>query len=131
MKSSRAWRQSIAVFATAASIVTLTEANPAVASGSAAFVNHADIRDWLADGEHGLWIEAGNGSWFYARFAGVCHGVNSTNAVDFDTPATGNIDHRSAVIVPGGMRCRFQSFAPSGGPPKNRNADVLLQPQSQ
>ena len=131
MKSSRARRQSIAVFTAAASIVTLTEANPAVASGSAAFVHHADMRDWLADGERGLWIEAGNGSWFYARFAGVCHGVNSTNAVAFDTPATDNIDRRSAVIIPGGIRCRFQSFARSDGPPQNRNADLLLQPQSQ
>jgi len=131
MKISRAWRQSIAVFATAASIVTLTEADPAVASGSAAFVHQADMRDWLADGERGLWIEAGNGSWFYARFARACHGMNSTNAVAFDTPATDYIDHSSAVIVPGGMRCSFQSFAPSEGPPKNRNADVLLQPQSQ
>src|SRR5215469_3373950 len=131
MKSSRAWRQSIAVFTAAASIVTLTETNPAVASGSAAFVHHADMRDWLADGDHGLWIEAGNGSWFYARFAGACHGIHSTNAVAFDTPATDNIDDRSAVIVPGGMRCRFQSFAPSAGPPKNRNAALLLQPQSQ
>jgi hypothetical protein len=131
MNSSRAWRHSVAVFTAAASIVTLAEAIPAVASGSAAFVHHADMRDWLADGEQGVWIEAGNGRWFYARFAGVCHGVNSTNAVAFDTPATDNIDQRSAVIVPGGMRCRFQSFAPSDGPPKNRNADLLLQPQSQ
>ena len=44
--------------------------------------------------------EAGNGGWFYARFAGVCHVLNSTNAVAFDTPATDNIDHRSVVIVP-------------------------------
>ena len=131
MKSSRTWRQSIALFATAASLLTFSEASPAIASGPAASMNHADMREWLADGERGLWIEAGNGSWFYARFADVCHGVNSTNALAFDTPASDNIDSRSAVIVPGGMRCRLASFAPSSGPPKDRNADVLPQPQSQ
>jgi hypothetical protein len=89
------------------------------------------MRNWLADGEHGLWIETGNGSWFYARFAGACNGVNSTNAVAFDTSGTNNIDQRSAVIVPGGTRCSFQSFAPSGGPPKNRNANLEMQPQQQ
>ena len=131
MQSSRAWRQSLAVFATAASIVTLAEANPADASGPAAFVNRADMREWLADGERGLWIQAGNLRWYYARFAGICHGVNSTNSLAFDTRASDNIDQKSAVIVPGGTRCRVQSVAPSGGPPKNRYADVLLQPQSQ
>ena len=131
MKSSRAWRQAVIVFATAASFATLSEVNPAIAREPAASVKHADMRDWLADGEHGLWIEAGNGSWFYARFAGICRGVNSTNALAFDTPASDNIDQRSAVIVPGGTRCTLQSFAPSSGPPQNRNADVLPQPQSQ
>ena len=131
MKSSRAWRQSIAVFATAASIVTFAEANPAVASEPTAFVNRADMRDWLADGEQGLWIQAGNLRWYYARFAGICHGVNSTNSLAFDTRASDNIDQKSAVIVPGGTRCRVQWFAGSGGPPKKRYADVLLQPQSQ
>jgi hypothetical protein len=131
MKSSRAWRQSIAAFSAVASIMTLAEANPAVANGPAAFVNRADMRNWLADGEHGLWIQAGNLRWYYARFAGICHGVNSTNSLAFDTRASDNIDQKSAVTVPGGTRCRIQWFALSGGPPKKRYADVLLQPQSQ
>ena len=131
MKSSRAWCQSIAVVATAASILTLAEAIPAIASEPAAFVNRADMRDWLADGERGLWIQAGNLSWYYARFVGICHSVNSTNSLAFDTRASDNIDQNSAVIVPGGTRCRVHWFAPSGGPPMNRYADVLLQPQSQ
>ena len=124
-------RQSIAVFATAASIVTLAGANPAVASGPSAFVNRADMRDWLADGEHGLWIQAGNLRWFYARFVGICRGVNSTNSLAFDTRASDNIDQKSAVIVPGGTRCRVQWLAPSSGPPNKRYADVLPQPQLQ
>ena len=131
MKSSRAWRPAIALLATAASIVTLAEPNPAVVSEPAAFVNRGDMRDWVADGEHGLWIQAGNLRWYYARFVGICHGVNSTNSLAFDTRASDNIDQKSAVIVPGGTRCRVQWFAPSGGPPKKRYADVLLQPQSQ
>ena len=131
MKNSRVWRQSIAVFATAASIVPLAQADPAVGSGPAAFVNRADMRAWLADGEQGLWIQAGNLRWYYARFAGVCHGVNSTNSLAFVTRASDNIDQHCAVILPGGTQCRVQSLVPSGGPPKNRYADVVLQPQSQ
>ena len=101
------------------------------ATAHPAFIKRADMRDWLADGEHGLWIQAGNLRWYYARFVGICHGVNSTNSLAFDTRASDDIGEKSAVIVREGTRCRLQSFTSSGGPPKKRYADVLLQPQSQ
>ena len=66
-----------------------------------------------------------------ARFTGVCHGLNSTNSLVFDTRASGNIDRTSSVVVPGVGRCLVRSLAPCGGPPKNRNADVVLEPQAQ
>ena len=95
------------------------------------FVHRADIRYWLADGERGIWIQGGNSSWFYARFSGACHGLNSTNSLAFDTGSSDHIDRTSSVVLPGGARCEMQTFAPSAGPPKNRNADVLPQPQQQ
>jgi len=95
------------------------------------FVHRTDMRDWLADGERGIWIQGGNSAWFYARFSGACHGFNSTNSLEFDTGSSDHIDRKSSVVLPGGARCEMQTFAPSAGPPKNRNADVLPQPQQQ
>ena len=133
MNNSSAWRTSaaIAVLATAPLTVTVADSNPAIASASATLVKRAEMRHWLADGERGLWIQAANLKWFYARFTGVCHGLNSTNSLVFDTRASGNIDRTSSVVVPGVGRCLVRSLAPCGGPPKNRNADVVLEPQAQ
>ena len=95
------------------------------------FVSHAQLRNWLADGVRGLWIQGGNSEWFYARFSAACHGLNSTNSIVFYTGASGNIDRTTSVVLPGGGRCEMQTFAPSAGPPKNRNADVVPEPQTQ
>ena len=94
-------------------------------------VHRADMRNWLADGERGLWIQGGNAEWFYARFSTACHGLNSTNSLVFDTGSSGNIDRTSSVVLPGGGRCAMQTFAPSAGPSKNRNANVVPAPQTQ
>ena len=98
---------------------------------AAVSVNRADIRNWLADRERGLWIQAANSRWFYARFADVCTGLQSTNSLLLDTGASGRIDRTSSVIPSGHRRCRVQSLVPSSGPPKNRNAGLPLQPQTQ
>jgi hypothetical protein len=133
MNISTAWRATavIAALATAPLNVTLAAWNPPGAAGAAAFVHHADMRNWLADGERGLWIQAGNLEWFYARFSAACHGVNSTNSLVFDTGSSGDIDRTTSVVLPEGGRCQMQTFAPSGGPPANRNADVVPAPQTQ
>ncbi len=94
-------------------------------------VHHADMRNWVADGERGLWIQGGNAEWFYARFSTACRGLNSTNSLVFDTRSSGNIDRTSSVVLAGGGRCAIQTFAPSAGPSKNRNADVVPAPQTQ
>jgi hypothetical protein len=127
------WRTSAAIAALAAADLPMhvAESDPAPAVTAAAFVNHADLMNWLADGERGLWIQVNNLRWFYARFAGVCHGLNSTNSLVFDTRASTKVDRTSSVVVPGRGPCRVQTLVPSSGPPKNRNADVVLQPQTQ
>jgi uncharacterized protein DUF6491 len=132
MSISSTWCMSAAVAVLAAGSFTVAVAEPVAADASTTvFVNHAQMREWLADGERGLWIQAGNLKWFYARFNGVCHGLNSTNSVVFDTRASGNIDRATSVVVPGRGRCTVQTFTASGGPPKKRNADVAWQPQAQ
>jgi hypothetical protein len=108
---------------------------PAVKDAAGTFatpsVQRADMRNWLADGERGLWIQGGNSEWFYARFSAACPGLNSTNSLVFDTGASGNIGRTTSVVLPEGGRCEMQSFSPSAGPPKNRNADVVPVPQEQ
>jgi len=112
-------------------IVTLAQADTAGVAAATAFVNRAEMRNWLADAERGLWIQAANFEWFYARFRGNCHGLSSTNTLVFNTQASGNIDRTSSVVVPGRGRCVVQSVAASSGPPKNRHAGVEPQPQAQ
>jgi len=107
----------IAMLASAPMTVTIAEPNPAAARATAAFVNRAEMIKWVADGELGLWIQARDLKWFYARFTGVCIGVSSTNSLMFNTGASGNIDRTSSVTVPAGGRCRLRSLVPSGGPP--------------
>jgi hypothetical protein len=87
--------------------------------------------NWLADGERGLWIQANNLKWFYARFAQICHGLNSTNSLAFHTLASDNIDRTSFLVLPGGARCFLQSLSPSAGSPKKRSEDALPAPQTQ
>jgi len=98
---------------------------------AAAFLNRTRLHDWLADGERGLWLQAADLRWFYARFPHACHGLGSTNSLSFDTRGSDNIDSRSAVVVPGSGRCTVLSFLPSRGPPQGRNARVVMQPQAQ
>jgi hypothetical protein len=98
---------------------------------TAAFLSHSRLHDWLADGERGLWVQADDLRWFYAGFAHPCHGLSATNSVDFDTRGSGHIDSGSAVVVPGSGRCTFLNFVPSHGPPKDRNANVVPEPQAQ
>jgi hypothetical protein len=93
-----------------------------------AFVDHGAMRNWHADGERGLWIQAGNLRWFYAHFARVCHGLSSTNSLAFETHTSGRIDRSSVLVLPEGERCLVQSFAPSGAPPPAR---VESAPQTQ
>ena len=132
MNFTRAWRIPAVVLVVAMTPLGLTLAGPyleKVHRGS--FVSHAQLRDWLADGERGLWIQAGDLSWFYARFAHACEGLSATNSLLFDTRGSDSIDSTSAVVVPGGGRCTVLTFVPSAGPPKDRNAAVLQQPQAQ
>jgi len=94
-------------------------------------LSHADLLNWLADGEQGLWVQAGNSRWFYARFTNICPGLRSSNSLVFETGASNRIDRTSSVIVSGQQRCSVQNVMPSSGPPKDRNAGVPLQPQTQ
>ena len=132
MGFSRIWRNAVVAITLALSPLgtSIAETSGDGFASTAAFLNHSRLHDWLADGERGLWVQADDLRWFYARFAHACHGL-ATNSVQFDTRGSGHIDSGSAVIVPGSGRCAVLNFVPSRGPPKDRNADVVPMPQAQ
>jgi hypothetical protein len=133
MSYSRIWRTPLITVVLAASPMASAVAGTYLTDvdSTTTFLNHAQLRHWLADGERGLWIQAIDLRWFYARFAHACHGLSATNSLAFDTRGSDTIDSSSAVVVPGGGRCTVQSFLPSQGPPQSRNAGVVMQPQAQ
>jgi hypothetical protein len=126
-------RISLAIAVLMASPLAPTMADPYLIDGDLGALagDHSQLRNWLADGERGIWIQANDLRWFYARFAHACHGLSATNSLVLDTGGSDTIDSNSAVLVPGSGRCTMRSFAPSDGPPKDRNAEVVLQPQAQ
>ena len=129
----RTWRISLVTIVLAVSPMATAVAGPYLTDvdSTTTFLNHAQLRDWLADGERGLWVQAIDLRWFYARFTHACHGLTATNSLSFDTRGSDTIDSRSAVVVPGSGRCTVLSFLPSTGPPKSRKAAVVMQPQAQ
>jgi hypothetical protein len=133
MRLSRTWRIGVATVALVGSPIGATVAGTYLddVDSAATFLNRARLRDWLADGERGLWLQAVDLRWFYARFTHACRGLSATNALSFETRTLDNIDSRSAVLVPGSGRCTVLSFVPSHGPPQSRNASVVMQPQTQ
>ena len=129
----RTWRMPLVTIVLAVSPMATAVAGPYLTDvdSTTTFLSHAQLRDWLADGEQGLWLQAIDLRWFYARFTHACHGLTATNSLSFDTRGSDTIDSRSAVVVPGSGRCTVLSFLPSTGPPKSRNAAVVMQPQAQ
>jgi hypothetical protein len=94
-------------------------------------LDRAEMRNWLADGEKGIWIQMRNLRWFYARLTGGCPGLASTNSLSFGTDRTGHLDRMTSVVVPERGSCRVARLSPSTGPARDRNVKVVLQPQSQ
>jgi hypothetical protein len=129
----RTWRMPLVTIVLAVSPMATAVAGPYLTDvdSTTTFLSHAQLRDWLADGERGLWVQAIDLRWFYARFTHACHGLTATNSLSFDTRGSDTIDSRSAVVVPGSGRCTVLSFLPSTGPPKSRKAAVVMQPQAQ
>jgi hypothetical protein len=130
MSFSRTWRNAILTITLALSPLGTSVAGiyEDGFDSTATFLSHSRLHDWLTDGERGLWVQADDLRWFYARFAHPCHGLSATNSVQFDTRGAGHIDSGSVVTVPESGRCTVLNLVPSRGPPKDRNADVVPVP---
>src|SRR5215469_17005756 len=133
MSFSLTWRIPLVTIVLAASPMATAVAGTYLTDldSTTTFLSRAQLRNWLADGERGLWIQTIDLKWFYARFTHACHGLSATNSLSFDTRGSDTISSTSAVVVPGSGRCTVLSFLPSQGPPQSRNAGVVTQPQAQ
>jgi hypothetical protein len=123
----------------AAAVIGLTMSSVIVAADPASnppatgvpFLYRSEMRDWLADGERGIWIQMRSLKWFYVRLTGHCPGLGTTNSLAFATGASNRLDRMTSVRVPEHGGCRVTQLSPSAGPAKNRTVKVALQPQSQ
>jgi hypothetical protein len=79
----------------------------------------ASIRNWQADGIHGIWVEDAHGNWYYGRFHSPCIGLDLAMTVAFRTGGTSQLDRFSTVLVPGEGRCPLVSFVATTEPPDN------------
>jgi Family of unknown function (DUF6491) len=107
----------LAIIVTAPLRIVLADSNPAHVEASIPFASRGGIRDWSADGDRGLWVQAVNRKWYYAQFMGRCTGLAFATALGFDTHQSA-FDRWSAVVVPGYSRCTLTSLTPSEGPPR-------------
>ena len=93
------------------------ESTVATREASIPFANQGGIWTWEADHDRGLWVQANNHQWYYAKFFAPCYGLNFSNALAFDTRPAGTLDRWSSVTVPNWGTCTFTSLEPSDGPP--------------
>jgi hypothetical protein len=103
MGISRLWRISVAIMVAAASPMAASIADPyLIDRDSGAFVlDHSQLRNWRADGERGIWMQADDLRWFYARFAHTCHGRHTEGPQHAGGPAASG---PVSIACGGGLR---------------------------
>jgi hypothetical protein len=85
------------------------------AHASIPFVDHGGIRDWRADNDRSLWIQARNDQWFYAETFGPCIGLKFANRIGFVTEPSGSFDRFSSIIVDG-QKCTIDTLRETAPP---------------
>ena len=74
------------------------------------FTQYHGIRDWHADNDRQLYVQAADRQWYQVDLFAPCIGLEYANRIGFDTrdPA-GTFDRFSSIIVRGGGRCKVDS----------------------
>jgi hypothetical protein len=80
------------------------------------FANLGGIRDWSADGDRAIYIQASSGNWYRAELLGRCLDLPFANRVGFVAePASGAFTRFSSILVRG-RECAVRSLTPSAPP---------------
>lgn len=74
------------------------------------FVQYRNIRDWHADNDRQLFLQALDRQWYQVDLFGPCYGLEYATRIRLDPkdPA-GTFDRFSTVILKGGERCQVAS----------------------
>ena len=74
------------------------------------FVQYHGIRDWHADNNRQLYVQAADRQWFQVDLFGPCIGLEYASRVGFDTrdPA-GAFDRFGSIVLRGEARCKVDS----------------------
>jgi Family of unknown function (DUF6491) len=83
------------------------------------FVNHGGVRNFVADGHNGLWIEGQHRDWYYAKLIGPCWDLPYADAVGFVTRGSDTLDKFSQILVRG-RQCQITSLVTSLPPPSKK-----------
>lgn len=70
--------------------------------------------EWVADGQHGLFVRGDTGRWYYARLQHRCSRLRPSAAMGFQT-TRGELDRFSSLVVEG-WRCPIASVVESAAP---------------
>jgi hypothetical protein len=102
-----------AILLTACSTTTQYAFQPPAADEPEAkisFVQYHGIRDWHADNNRQLYVQAADRQWFQVDLFGPCIGLEYASRVGFDTrdPA-GTFDRFGTIVLRGGERCKVDS----------------------
>lgn len=81
------------------------------------FADQRGIENWEADGNKGLWIQARDRHWYYARFFAPCSGLAFHESLGFKFGPAGELDRWSEVYTRDSGHCSFTSLVASDGPP--------------
>ena len=81
------------------------------------FVQYHGIRDWHADNDRQLYVQAADRQWYQVDLFGPCIGLEYANHVGFDTrdPA-GTFDRFSSIVLHRGDRCKVSSVKKIAAP---------------
>lgn len=92
-------------------------ASPTPSQAEIPFANMGGIWDWAADGTRGIYIQALNRQWYYARLLAPCINLPFAERVGFVAePGSGAFDKFSSIVVRG-QECPVVSLTRSGPPP--------------
>lgn len=116
------WLSCLAVGAQLAGCATSRSIADTEGNASIPFVRHHGLRDWLADGEKGIWVQDVSGQWYYGKFVYPCFGLQYAVRLRYSTSPSGAFDKWSEVQARDTSRCSLVSLTRTSPPP------VLLKP---
>ncbi len=105
-----------------AGVAGAAEPAPPVQNVTIPFAAHDGIENWEADGSKGLWIQARDHRWYYAKLFAPCPGLPFNETLGFKFGPGGELDRWSEVVTRDAGRCSFTSLVASDGPPRKVKA---------